>query len=124
MNELIRLLQDYLTSSVSLAECAEWLAGVDWDDPELTADERGSFGLFELLITEISEGLREEYEFREEVARLLAARTPLVFAMMPLENQMVTVASSSESTPTVEVIVAGDQASQSWNISPQQVLSS
>ena len=79
MNELIRLLQDYLTSSTSLAECAEWLAGVDWNDPELTEDEREAFGLFELLVTEISEGLREENDLREEAARFIADKPSLVF---------------------------------------------
>ena len=122
MNELIKLLQYYLTSSISLVECAEWLASVDWDDPELTGDERDALGLFELLITEISEGLREEYEFRREAALLLAAKTPVVFAMAPLANQLVAVSTSSECTPIVEVAVTPDPASQSWNISLQQVL--
>ena len=76
MNELIRLLQDYLTSSTSLAECAEWLAGVDWNDPELTEYEREAFGLF---VTEISEGLREENDLREEAARFIADQSSLVF---------------------------------------------
>ncbi|MDE2780512.1 MAG: hypothetical protein OXI91_12690 [Chloroflexota bacterium] len=75
MNELLRLLQDYLTSSISLAECAEWLASVDWDDPELTEDEQDAYGMFELLVTEVAEEMRDEAELRTEVQRFLSERT-------------------------------------------------
>ena len=52
MRELVQLLQDYLLGSKGLGECAEWLAGVNWDDPDLTDEEKDSLGLFELLITD------------------------------------------------------------------------
>ena len=72
MNELIKLLQDFLASNASLAECAEWLAGVVWDDPELTKYEQEVYGLFELLVTEVAEGMRDEAELRAEAERFLA----------------------------------------------------
>ncbi|MDE2843783.1 MAG: hypothetical protein OXN21_10435 [Chloroflexota bacterium] len=75
MNELIRLLQDFLASNASLAECAEWLAGVDWSDPEMTEDEQEAYGLFELMVTEVAEEIRDETEFRTEVQRFLSERT-------------------------------------------------
>ena len=79
MNEFTKLLQDFLTSKASLVDCAEWLAGVYWDDPEMTEDEQEAFGLFELLITEVAEGMRPEAELRAEATRLeakLRAETP------------------------------------------------
>ncbi len=78
MNELVRLLEGYLMSSTGLGECAEWLAGVDWDDPALTQEERESLGQFELLLTEIAEGLREESEFRESADDFVSYRTDIV----------------------------------------------
>ena len=72
MNDLVQLLQDYLTSAKSLDECAEWLAGVDWDDPDLSATEKETLGLFELLLAEVSEGWRGEPEFREAATDFLS----------------------------------------------------
>ena len=72
MNELVEILQTYLDGSQSLRNCAAWLAGVDWDDPTLTQEERERLGQFDLLSTEIAEGMREEKEFREAAARLVA----------------------------------------------------
>ena len=68
VDELVTLLQCYLVSDKSLRECAEWLAGVDWDDPALTDEEKETIGLFEVLITEIAEGMRKEVEFQEAAA--------------------------------------------------------
>ena len=75
MNEFIRLLQDFLASRASLVDCAEWLAGIDWDDPDMTENEQEAFGLFELLVTEVAEKMREEAELRAEATRFLAERT-------------------------------------------------
>jgi hypothetical protein len=46
MNELLPVLQGYLKSSKNLRDCAEWLASVDWDDPELAEHEKKAIGLF------------------------------------------------------------------------------
>ena len=64
MNEIVALLRAYLESSADLDRCAEWCAGVDWSDPELTVEEKETAGTLELLITEVAEGLREEEEVR------------------------------------------------------------
>ena len=58
------MLQAYLESSANLERCAEWCAGVDWSDPELTVAEKEPVGTLELLVTEVAEGLREEEEVR------------------------------------------------------------
>ena len=75
MNEFIRLLQDFLASRASLVDCAEWLASIDWDDPDMAENEQEAFGLFELLVTEVAEKMREEAELRAEATRFLAERT-------------------------------------------------
>ena len=64
MNEIVALLQAYLEPSGGLDRCAEWCAGVDWSDSELTVEEKETVGTLELLITEVAEGLREEEEVR------------------------------------------------------------
>jgi hypothetical protein len=74
MNELIRMLQGYLSGAAGLGEFAEWLAGVDWDDAAMTEEQREGLGTFELLLTEVAEGLRGEREFFEEASRFVASR--------------------------------------------------
>jgi hypothetical protein len=69
VKELAQILTDYLKGTRGLEECAEWLAGIDWDDPNLTDEEKETLGLFELLVTKVAEGMREEKEFRQEISR-------------------------------------------------------
>jgi hypothetical protein len=80
MNELLPVLQGYLKSSKNLRDCAEWLASVDWDDPELAEHEKKAIGLFELLATDISEGFRDESEFRDTAAKFVATSTDKLFS--------------------------------------------
>ena len=75
MTELVNILERYLKSAADLREIAGWLAGVDWDDPELTAEETSDLGLLLLLVTEVAEGMRDEVELRTEAERFLADRT-------------------------------------------------
>ncbi len=75
MTELVNILERYLKSAADLREIAGWLAGVDWDDPELTAEETSALGLLLLLVTEVAEGMRDEAELRTEAERFLANRT-------------------------------------------------
>lgn len=74
MGELVQLMQSYLRGASTMDDCADWLAGIDWDDPDLTKDEMETLGGFVLVLTEISEGLREEPEFRQDVVNFVAAR--------------------------------------------------
>ena len=74
MGELVQLMQSYLRGASSMDDCADWLAGVDWDDPELTKGDMETVGGFVLVLTEISEGLREEAEFRQDAANFVAAK--------------------------------------------------
>ena len=75
MEELVQILQSYLISAKTLEECAEWLAGVDWDDPDFTPEAKEPVGMFELLAVDIFEGLRDEGEFREASANFIASAT-------------------------------------------------
>ena len=79
MNELVEILERYLKSAADLREIAEWLAGVVWDDPEMTEEEQEAYGLFELLVTEIAEEMRDEAELRQEAENFLAERTSSAF---------------------------------------------
>ena len=75
MGELVQLMQSYLRGASSMDDCADWLAGVDWDDPKLTKGDMETVGGFVLVLTEISEGLREEAEFRQDAANFVAAKS-------------------------------------------------
>jgi hypothetical protein len=121
MNDLLQILQAYLLDTRGLGECAEWLAGVDWDDPDLTNEEKENLGLVELLLTEVAEGLRKEQEFWEAAAEFVGARTQSGFAKQTFPDVTITVGTAdSSSLPLVEWIPVGQEL-QSWNISPQVV---
>lgn len=79
MGELALILADYLKGAKGLGECAKWLAGVNWDDPDLTDEEKDSLGLFELLITDVAEGLRDEQELQEEASSFVASGSRRMF---------------------------------------------
>ena len=122
MNDLLQILQAYLRGAKGLGDCAEWLAGVDWDDPDLTLEQKETLGLFELLLTEVAEGLRGEREFWEAASEFVAPKTDSVYAKQTFPKVTVIVGTAdSPSLPRVEVF-PGAQESQSWSISPQEVL--
>ena len=124
MNELITLLRCYLASSRSFVECSEWLAGVDWDDTNLADADKETVGLFEMLTTEVAEGLREEREFREAAAEFLSRKTSERFSEQSFADISTSVGTAIAQSTIVEVVVFGGQGSRSWNISPLTVLSS
>ena len=69
-------MQDFLASKASLVDCAEWLAGVDWDDPDIAPRmNKKLLACSELLVTEVAEEMRDEEELRQEAARFLAEMT-------------------------------------------------
>ena len=121
MRELVQLLQDYLLGAKGLGECAEWLAGVDWDDPNLTGEEKDLLGLFELLITDVAEGLREEREFWEEASQFIAKNYPSTFTWQAFPSISFAIGTATTSTLLQEELVSEGQVSQSWNISLQVV---
>ena len=124
MSELITLLQCYLMSSKSFGECGEWLAGVDWDDPSMTYDEKETVGVFEILATDIAEGLRDERECREAAEDFISRKTTERFSEQAPKDISTSVGTAIALSPIVEVVVPVGQGSQSWNISPLVGLSS
>jgi uncharacterized protein with von Willebrand factor type A (vWA) domain len=116
----MQVLQGYLMGGRGLAECAEWLAGIDWDDPKLTREEKDALGLFELLLTEVAEGLREEREFREAAAEFVAKRSESVFIWQVFPAVSVAVGTADLSSSPV-IAVSADRESRSWSISLQVV---
>ena len=70
--ELIDLLVAYLKGWKTISDCAEWLAGVVWDDPDLAPETRNLLGRLELIVTEVAEELRPEAEFSQEAAAIVA----------------------------------------------------
>lgn len=120
MGELIQILESYLMGAWGLDQCAEWLAGVDWDDPGLTPEDREALGLFELLVTEVAEGLRGVEEFWQAASEFVAKSTPSVFTWQVFPEVLIVVGTSNISTLPVTVLSA-DQESRFWSISPQVV---
>ena len=71
------ILTEYVSGERPCSAVEEWLAGVDWDDPGLTQEVKITLGLFEVLATEVSEGMRNEGELVTEAKELLARSTIL-----------------------------------------------
>ena len=72
MNEFLDVLTECVNGDRPLSDVGEWLAGVDWDDPNLTPERKEVFGLFEVLAIEVSEGLRDRSELLNEASTLLS----------------------------------------------------
>lgn len=64
LNELYHLLKGYLAGHYGIAAMAGWLGSVDWN--YISTEEGETIGTFELLATEVLEGLRPEADFRTE----------------------------------------------------------
>ena len=117
MGELVQLMQSYLRGASTIDDCAEWLAGVDWDDPELTEDETEALGGFVLVLTEISDGIRDESEFKEDVRQFVASRIGFVFQQAgPQEFDMAPGTTTSASRPERPSFTVVSPVARSWSI--------
>jgi hypothetical protein len=120
--ELVNLSTAYLMGWKTIQDYAEWLAGIEWDDPNLDPEILNFVGRMELLATEILEGLRPEAEFWQEVAEFVARETGSVYSQQTLTTAFA-VSNSSTDIPirSPELMVLAVGGSQSWNISPLPV---
>ena len=125
MKEVVQVLQSYLMRTLSFGECRDWLASIDWDDPALTKDDWEALGELELILTEIGEGLRQEAEFWEAAARVVAANTDVVYGAVSIGEISVTAGTTTvASRPMTTTVIIDSPVSRSWNISLQAELSS
>ena len=76
--EFINLLTAYLIGWKTIVDINEWISSVDWDD--LNSEAQNTIGRFELLVTEVLEGLREESEFSQEAMEYVAEITGVVYS--------------------------------------------
>lgn len=120
MGELVQMLEGYLMGARGLDECAEWLAGVDWDDPGLTQEKKDALAMFELLVTEVAEGLRGVQEFSQAASEFVARRSQSIFTWQVVPEVSIAVGTASTSTSPI-MLVAEVRRSRSWSISPQLV---
>lgn len=114
--EFLDLLAAYLAGWRSLVDCEEWLASLDWS--ELDSGMRGAAGQFELLATEVAEGLRREEEFRTEAALRVDRAKGVLYITTP---KPVSIASSSNDPVVRQTFIRQDAALPSWSISLQGV---
>lgn len=110
-SEIADMLTAYLMDWNSLRDCAEWIAGIDWDDPALTREFRYRAGRLELLSTETLEGLRPEADFWKEAAEYVAHETGSVYWQPNPGGTRTTAGSSNVSTGPVTLSEAGVGAS-------------
>ena len=118
--QIIDLLTAYLMGWKTVRDCAEWIAGVDWNNDNLDEQTATLVGDIELLTTEVSEGLRPEAEFLAEASRLVAQETGSVYFLQPLQEGFI-VSSSNENNEYPGIMEPEVAGSQSWSISPLPV---
>lgn len=131
--QLVDLLAAYLMGWKALHDLAEWLAGIDWNDPNLDLETRQLIGRFELLATEVLEGQRLEAEFWPEAVQLVAAETNSIYSRYgsPFAEASIT-RSSNDVTfrpptlvfpirPSTSVVELKAEELPSWSISPRLV---
>ena len=118
--ELVDLSISYLSGWKSINDLAEWLAGIDWNNPGLDPESLAFAGLMELLVTEVAEGLRPEADLWQEASKFVEGKTGSLYAIQASTG----VANSSNDTTNLPIelkVMAGvgvGVGSQSWSISP------
>lgn len=112
-DELSNLLSAYLMGWRGLADCAEWLSGINWDELDINLPLAATLGELDLLCTEAREGLRSESDFERMASDLVASSKSCI--RYSVARQPITVNSSS-SIWVVEAPVL-----PFWNRSPQEV---
>lgn len=60
--ELVNILSKYLTGKKSLCDVSEWFSCIDWNNIDIDSPISSLIGKFQLLVTEVSEGMRSESE--------------------------------------------------------------
>ena len=126
MKEFLDLLGEYVRGAQPFSALGGWLAGVNWDDPDMTEEEQEVFGLFELLTTDVSEGLREEEELISEAVGAIVRFIIKQDRRIPLQDTgaMVTMEATSGATYIEVAPTAADSSNQqSWNKSPELAFS-
>lgn len=119
---LLNLLTSYFMGLKSITNCAEWLAGVDWDDPQLDQQTKNDAGHLELLVTEILEGIRPESDFWKEASAMVARDTGFDYGKLCSDIVVTCSAANDKAEWSADFIVQDQlQASQSWSISPLPV---
>jgi len=117
--DLVDLSTAYLMGWKTVRDFAEWLAGIDWDDPNVGPDVIRIAGRLELLTTEVLEGMRPEVEFWGEVSEFVSRETDSLYAEQGLTFDSNVADSSSDSVERPpEFMVPAVGASESWSISP------
>ena len=124
MNAASRELSDTLTAYLagwkSLYDCYVWLASVDWDDTDFDSDSKQTYGLFELLSTDVLKGFRGEFEFAQEASDFVAKATGARYVVQDNTTAKVSEFASSSDSNVRSVIPVRIRipAEQSWSISP------
>lgn len=71
-SELSGLSSAYSIGWKTLADFAEWLSGINWEEIDVDSSLAAILGELDLLCTEVTEGLRPESDFAGRVSDLVA----------------------------------------------------
>ena len=118
---IIDLLTAYLMGWKTVRDCAEWIAGIDWNDASLDGATKELVGKIELLVTEVLEGLRPEAELWAEASKLVAQDTNSVYFQQTLTEDSIVANSSSENSGFPGIMAPVVVESQSGNKLPLPV---
>lgn len=103
--EFSDILTSYLMGWKSTRDISEWLSSIDWGsdfDPQL----QELFGRFELIVTEVLEGLRPQSELWREASLFIAKESSSVHIQLSLSSDItLSISSNSFTISVLEPIV-------------------
>ena len=103
--DMLNVLESYLLGWMSLDDCYEWLAGISWDDPNVTDDPqfKDALGRMELLATEAVEGLRPTSEFEQLAVQLVTSGSDICIGFIGEVPEFATYVGSKDGTASQQV---------------------
>ncbi|MCJ7515672.1 MAG: hypothetical protein MUO89_06875 [Dehalococcoidia bacterium] len=99
--DLLRMANEYLLGWKTLQDFAEWLASVNWDEGNISDENKEVLSKLEILTTEILEELRPEEDLKQEVLEFLVRNTSFTETRVSITNT--TIVSLNPTLSTIPV---------------------
>jgi len=100
-SELLDLSKAYLMGWRTIRDIDEWLAGIDWENPDLDPESLELAGRLELLATEVLEGLRPENDFWQEASKIIERQGDTLYSIEFMKGDI----ADSSNNSTIELIL-------------------
>lgn len=103
---LLKISNEYLLGWETLRGFSKWLAGINWDEGNISNEDKEALGKFEVLTTEIIENLRPEEDFSREVLEFVVRNTSFTDTRITVTNTTIVSLSPTLESPGITIPVA------------------